>query len=74
MTLRSSRIVPSTPRSLVRLNSLACGVSTGSSSSRPSSDHVPEERIAALGLRSGAATNADAVSWLATAWTGASTP
>ena len=47
ITLRSSRIVPSTPRSLVRLYSRAGAVSTGSSSSRPSSDHVPEERIAA---------------------------
>ena len=44
--------------------------STGSASSMPSSDQVPDERIAARGLRTGAATNAAAVSWLATACTG----
>ena len=69
ITLRSNRIVPSTPRSFVRLNAAASGVSTGSSSSRPSNDHVPDERTAACGVRSGAATNADAVSWPATACT-----
>ena len=66
--------MPSTPRSLVRLNSRAWSVSTGASSSSPSSDQVPDDRIAAFSLRSGAATKADAVSWLATACTGASIP
>ena len=35
---------------------------------------MPEDRIAAFSLRTGAATKAEAVSWLATACTGASIP
>ena len=42
-------MVPSTPRSLVRLKAAASGPSTGSPSSRPSSDQVPLERTAAVG-------------------------
>ena len=41
--------------------------STGSGSSRPSSDQVPLESIAACSSRSGAAAKAEAVSWPATA-------
>jgi hypothetical protein len=67
MTLRSSRIVPSTPRSFVRFAAAARSSSTGSRSSTPSSDQVPEERIAASGEARGVATNADAVSCPATA-------
>ena len=67
MTFLSSRVVPSTPRSLVRLASRAASESTGSGSSSPSSDQVPLERIAACSSRTGAAAKAEAVSWLATA-------
>ena len=60
MTFLSSRIVPSTPRSLVRDSS----VNTGPGSSSPSSDQVPEDRIAPS--VTGVAANADAVSCEAT--------
>ena len=36
-------MVPSTPASLVKSASRAASVSTGASSSRPTSDQVPEE-------------------------------
>ena len=62
MTFLSSRIVPSTPRSFVRLPR-ARRRGPAASSSRPSSHHVPLERIAACSSRTGAATNAEAVSW-----------
>ncbi len=52
MTFLSSRIVPSTPRSLVSARS----ENTGSGSSSPSSDQVPDESTAACSSRSGAAT------------------
>ena len=63
ITFLSSRVVPSTPRSLVRSRS----ASTGSGSSRPSSDQVPLESTAACSSAIGAAAKAEAVSWLATA-------
>ena len=59
-------MVPSIPRSLVRVASRAASLSTGSGSSSPSSDHVPLESTAACSS-TGTAANADAVSWLATA-------
>ena len=74
MTLRSRRVVPSTPRSLERLKRCASASSTGASSSTPSSDQVPLESTAELRSRSGAATNAEAVSWAATAHTGTAEP
>ena len=43
ITLRRKRIVPSTPASLVKSASRASSVSTGASSSSPTSDQVPEE-------------------------------
>ena len=72
ITLRSRRVVPSMPRSLERLKPWASSSSAGSSTSRPSSDQVPLESTAELRSRRGAATNADAVSWAATAHTGTS--
>ena len=67
MTFFSSRVVPSMPRSLVRFASRAASPSTGSGSSRPSSDQVPLESTAACSSRSGAPAKAEAVSWPATA-------
>ena len=46
MTLRRYRTVPSTPASLVKLAARLSSVSTGRSSSRPTSDHVPQEMYA----------------------------
>src|SRR5580704_10329368 len=43
VTLRRYLMVPSTPPSLVKLASLLSSVRTGASSSRPTSDQVPEE-------------------------------
>ena len=43
ITLRRKRIVASTPPSLVKFASRAASVSTGPSSSTPTSDQVPEE-------------------------------
>ena len=46
ITFLRNRMVPSTPPSLVKSAGRAASVSTGSSSSRPTSDQVPEERYA----------------------------
>ena len=70
MTFRSKRIEPSIPRSLVKLNAAAAPSSTGASTSTPSSDQVPEDRITEFGEPTGAAMKADAVSWAATFQTG----
>src|SRR2546421_26540 len=43
ITLRRKRTVPSTPSSLVKLARRLSSVSTGSGSSRPTSDQVPHE-------------------------------
>ena len=57
----SSRIVPHTPPSFVKLRTRASAVRIGAGSSVPSSDHVPELRNAVLTPPRMAAT-ADAVS------------
>jgi hypothetical protein len=59
---------------LVKSASRAASVSTGSSSSRPTSDQVPEETYADGSSPLGTATTADAVSWDPTATTGTSSP
>ena len=46
ITFFSSRVVPFTPPSLVKLSLSACEVRTGASSSVPINDHVPELRKA----------------------------
>ena len=46
ITFLRKRIVPSTPPSLVKSANRAASVSTGSSSSRPTNDQVPEEMYA----------------------------
>ena len=43
ITLRRKRMVASTPPSLVKFAARASSLSTGWSSSRPTSDQVPEE-------------------------------
>ena len=63
ITLRSRRIVPATPPSLVRLAARVTSDTTGAATSSPISDHVPDERNAVVGPASGAPTTADAVSW-----------
>ena len=65
----SSRVVPQTPPSLVKLSASALAVMTGSRTSVPSSDQVPELRNATLPDADTDAT-ADAVSWHAGATTG----
>ena len=59
----------STPSSLVKFAASLAAVSTGSSSSRPTSDHVPDEMNAKSRLRDGTAATADAVSCEPTATT-----
>ena len=62
ITLRRKRIVPSTPPSLVKLAARLSSVSTGRSSSTPTSDQVPDEMYAAPGSVIGTPTTAEAVS------------
>ncbi len=69
MMFLRSLVVPPTPPSLVKFRSIAVDVITGSASSAPSSDHVPELRNAASS-RVGTDATADAVSWHAGATTG----
>ena len=70
MTLRRYRTVPSTPASLVKLAARLASVSTGWSSSSPTSDHVPQEMYAKSSPTAGTATTADAVSCEPTVHTG----
>ncbi len=62
--------MPSTPSSLVKLSARLASVSTGASSSRPTSDQVPLEMYAKLSLVVGTVTTADAVSWPPTEMSG----
>jgi len=61
--------VPNAPPSLVRLAAIAAWLTTGSVTSTPTSDQVPEEMKAASGSTKGTPTTALAVSWLAGAIT-----
>ena len=72
--LCSSRTRPSTPPSFVKFAASASGVSTGRSTSTPTSPHVPHEMYAAASGRIGTATTADAVSCEPTAVTATSGP
>src|SRR5580658_6851049 len=65
----NSRMLPHTPPSFVKLRSRARGVITGSDTSAPSRDHVPELRNTLSGDIAIAAT-AEPVSWHAGAITG----
>lgn len=65
-------MVPSMPRSLVKLASREASVSTGASSSRPASDQVPQEMYAKCGPVAGTAATAEAVSCEATVTTAVS--
>ena len=64
--------MPSTPPSFVKSARRASSVRTGSSSSSPTSDHVPEEMYAEGSPSAGTATTAEAVSCEPTAITGTS--
>ena len=70
ITLVRNRIRPSTPPSLVKFAARASSVSTGWSSSTPTSPQVPHEMYAASGSVSGTPTTAEAVSCEPTATTG----
>ena len=70
ITLVRKRVRPSTPPSLVKLAARASSVSTGRSSSTPTSPQVPHETYAASGSVIGTPTTAEAVSWEPTATTG----
>ena len=74
MTLCRYRMRPSTPPSLVKFAVRLASVSTGRSSSTPTSDHVPQEMYAKSGYVAGTPTTADAVSCEATAVTAACAP
>ena len=62
MTLRRYRMRPSTPPSFVKLARRLSSVSTGCSSSTPTSDQVPQEMYAKRSSRAGTPTTAEAVS------------
>ena len=64
----SSRVVPQTPPSFVKFSAAPRAVMTGTGTSTPSSDQVPELRNAASPSAATAAT-ADPVSWQAGATT-----
>ena len=74
VTLWRKRTRPSTPPSFVKLASRAASLTTGSSSSTPTSPHVPHEMYAAFGVLSGTATIAEAVSCEPTAMTSSGAP
>ena len=69
MTFFNNRVVPATPPSFEKFSCIARGVSTGSSSSVPTSDQVPE-LMNAVPSRAVIAATADAVSCEADATTG----
>ena len=70
ITLVRKRTRPSTPPSLVKLAARLASVTTGWSSSTPTSPHVPQETYAASGSVIGTPTTAEAVSWEPTVTTG----
>ena len=69
VTFRSRRKVPATPPSFVKLAAKVSSVISGSSTSRPTSDHVPTLRKAESASRNGTAATAEPVSCVATAIT-----
>ncbi|GAB3932500.1 hypothetical protein GCM10027614_01800 [Micromonospora vulcania] len=64
--------MPSTPDSLVKLARRLCSLSTGASSSTPTSDQVPQEMYAKCAPVAGTPTTAEAVSCDPTATTAGS--
>ena len=69
VTFRRRRTVSSTPPSLVMFAANEASVITGSSTSRPTSDHVPTLTKTESERRKGTAATAEPVSWVATATT-----
>src|SRR6478752_3829032 len=70
MMFLSSRVVPATPPSLVKLAARAASVTSGRGSSAPSKDQVPELMYAHDSPRAGHAATAEPVSCVAGATTG----